>query len=1068
RVEEELSGLLISELVGLEAHFAKLRGQPTDPERWLARFPEHADAIHRALGGPPANATARVQIASLERDASLGPYTIVREIGRGGMGVVYEARHANLDRRVALKLLTSKASNDPQAEARFEREARAIGRLHHSSIVPVFDSGTVDGVRFFAMQLIEGRSLAELIRKRREEEHNALAPESLDRLLQQILGVARAIHFAHGQGVIHRDVKPSNILIDSSGAPWLVDFGVARVEESDLTTPEDILGTIRYMPPERFGGVSGATDDVYALGVTLFEALVLHPVFVETDPAALMHRIVQGRPPRLREILPSASKDLEVVVSMAMQANGNRGYASALAFAEDLQRLLDDIPVTARRPGLLERAWRWSRRNRSAAAALLLLGILTLTGTVLSVALERRSGRILELSENVSNLLTESEARGNSLRSELYRSNLQRVAHGIFKDQGQQFLDLLNECGGSDGDREGTVDHRGWEWHVLRSAVASEESLVQYPTRSGGAIAWSQARGWLAIGGAGGIRLVDLTTRKTLREIGGFSYLRSLAFDESGSRLLASAADGIRVIDTDEGSILAFRPSREFKAAQWIEGGKLALVQVPDPMMWSIEDDVLTPHPATSFRSRATAVSADGAMLARLTDPTTITVMRARTGETLQAIDLTPFAPLVPHNYIEFSPDGTRLAMSANKSELHVFDLDDGSHVFGATVGEALDVTALAWSADGTTLATTTNRSGVKVWDAQTGDVLRTLRGHLGNVRDAVFVDDDRQLVTTSEHYDVRFWDLEEPPGHLHIDGRAGSGTHRIVRLIWDADGSQVSLLGSRGRAVWRVDGATPEFAGLSEYRHDFPGPDDSLELVLDPKRLRLVDTRTGDDLFAGLEGEPFESPTARGKRAHYEWSADGRQIYVGEPGRGWIVENLRIGARARRLMEQGFMRSLDLDPTGQLMLLAGDAPFPVVDTATGDEVARLDPPEPPPNRLPSVPAFSPTGSLLALGWGRRVYIYDANTFELRRVIRTFSETLGYLRWSPDETRIAGATHGGTVCIFGPNEGLLVTFDCPTAISDLAWSPGSERLAAVDLEGFWHIWDARASLQGKR
>jgi tetratricopeptide (TPR) repeat protein len=311
----------------------------------------------------------------------LGDYRILREIGRGGMGVVYEAEQLSLGRRVALKVLPANLLASERVRSRFRREAQAAARLHHTNIVPVFAVGEQDGLCFYAMQRIAGKSLDTA------PAQSPPGPEWTHRTVAQIgVQAADALAYAHSQGVLHRDVKPSNLLLDERGAIWVTDFGVAKLlEEANLTQPGEVVGTLSYMPPERFQGQSDARGDVYSLGITLYELLARRPAFPDADPHQLIHRITHAEPPRLRSLDPTIPTDLETIVSKAAARDPAHRYQTAGELADDLRRFLDDRPVLARRVGTAGQVWRWCRRNRLvAASAAAALGLLLVT-TVVSV-----------------------------------------------------------------------------------------------------------------------------------------------------------------------------------------------------------------------------------------------------------------------------------------------------------------------------------------------------------------------------------------------------------------------------------------------------------------------------------------------------------------------------------------------------------------------------------------------------------------------------------------------------------------------------------------------------------
>jgi serine/threonine protein kinase/Flp pilus assembly protein TadD len=322
----------------------------------------------------------------------LGDYRILREVGRGGMGIVYEAEHQTLRRHVALKVLPAGSARDALCLERFEREARAAARLHHTNIVPVFDVGTWDGIHYYAMQFIDGQGLDEVLRSLRQSGAGATpasdsglsassGPPYYRSVARIGLQVAEALAYAHTQNILHRDIKPANLLLDLQGTVWVTDFGLAKQEGDDLTKTGDVLGTLRYMAPERFSGTADQRSDLYSLGLTLYELLCLRAAFEETDRGHLVKQITETDPPRPTSVDPRLPRDLETIVLKSMAKEPGRRYQSARELADDLQRFLADRPIRARRSGVWEHAWRWCRRNRLVASlAGLLVVVLVAVG----------------------------------------------------------------------------------------------------------------------------------------------------------------------------------------------------------------------------------------------------------------------------------------------------------------------------------------------------------------------------------------------------------------------------------------------------------------------------------------------------------------------------------------------------------------------------------------------------------------------------------------------------------------------------------------------------------------
>ena len=387
--------------------------------------------------------------ATVEAPAQLGEYRIVRELGRGGMGVVYEAEHGTMRRRVALKVLHFRATKSDHDLQRFLREARSAGRLHHTNIVPVFEIGSENDVHFYAMQYICGQNLDLVIRdlqrlqqvngsaggpahptesssaaqcllsgrflkpelnrelsteefgevahqqqdstKRQAPEPGAHAPDKntsdlsnvggrrenyFHRVARVGLQVAEALAYAHEQGILHRDIKPSNLILDTVGKVWITDFGLARSEGDDLTLTGDIVGTLRYMAPERFRGEADARSDIYSLGLTLYELCTLRYAFDQTDRGQLIRQVTREQAVRPRKINSLIPRDLETIILKCIEREPGGRYRRASEAADDLRLFLDDRPIQARRATLVEQGWRWCRRNPGVAGMVAFISLL--------------------------------------------------------------------------------------------------------------------------------------------------------------------------------------------------------------------------------------------------------------------------------------------------------------------------------------------------------------------------------------------------------------------------------------------------------------------------------------------------------------------------------------------------------------------------------------------------------------------------------------------------------------------------------------------------------------------
>jgi tRNA A-37 threonylcarbamoyl transferase component Bud32 len=369
----------------LDRYTADLRaGNAPDRQQLLAAHPELASRLEDCLAGIEFvhGATA----ASVEEPAVLGEFRIIRELGRGGMGVVYEAEQTSLRRRVALKVLRYGAVADAEAMERFRREAETVARLHHTNIVPIFAVGCERGVHYYAMQFIEGRSLADVL----ADSHRADKPVLPADVARWGLQAAEALAHAHQRGVIHRDIKPSNLLLDAEDTVWLTDFGLAKCsDEVTLTLCGMLLGTPRYMSPEQAESVRRPIDhrtDVYSLGASLYELATGRPVFASTAPMGVIAQILNEEPAPPRRIRPDLPRDLETVILTCLAKEPGRRYATARALAEDLRAVLAGRGIRARRARAAEIVVRYVRaRKKSLAAAAILVAatVLLMVGSFL-------------------------------------------------------------------------------------------------------------------------------------------------------------------------------------------------------------------------------------------------------------------------------------------------------------------------------------------------------------------------------------------------------------------------------------------------------------------------------------------------------------------------------------------------------------------------------------------------------------------------------------------------------------------------------------------------------------
>jgi serine/threonine-protein kinase len=465
------------------------RGDDVAIDDFAERYPAHAEEIRRLF--PIVQMMERKKQRGIQQDdlsesglmeaelkllddakpvKRLGDYRILREIGRGGMGIVYEAQQESLGRRVALKLLPEVAQLDERRKLRFQQEAQAAAMLHHTNIVPVFGVGSEDGVPYMVMQFIDGQPIdnviSELSRIRskglssNEKEltttENYLNVSTIAESMERVeawgttsnesssgsglkksgtesfsstslsesktnsiyfrnvakagVQMFQALGYAHSKGLLHRDIKPANLLVDQAGSVWVTDFGLAKsVESPDLTRTGEVVGTLRYMSPEQLEGNATDSSDLFAMGLTLYEMVSLRPAYDSREKSQLIQQVMNASPARLGSVDRDIPRDLETIVHKCIAAEPASRYGSAIEVAEDLQRFLDGESVLARRASLVDRSIKWCRRRPVVASLLLALAVSLLGGIATTTWQWRKSIAALELAEQ--NLVEANEQR---------------------------------------------------------------------------------------------------------------------------------------------------------------------------------------------------------------------------------------------------------------------------------------------------------------------------------------------------------------------------------------------------------------------------------------------------------------------------------------------------------------------------------------------------------------------------------------------------------------------------------------------------------------------------------
>jgi hypothetical protein len=570
RVEDFLADLsatekgdVLRELILLDVYYRRQRGTVIPAEAYRDRFAEFDPNWLKEAQISAETIGASATINAPQRVRYFGDYELLAEVARGGMGVVYKARQVSLNRPVALKMILAGQFASPTDVQRFRQEAEAAANLDHPHIVPIHEVGEHDGQHFFSMKLIDGPSLAKRGTVRPAQREAATL----------LVKVARAVHHAHQRGILHRDLKPGNILVDRAGEPHVTDFGLARKVEGDsgMTHTGAIIGTPSYMAPEQARGDKLLTTaiDVYGLGAIFYELLAGRPPFQGENPLDTLRLLQESEPARPSALHRDIDQDLETICLKCLEKDPTRRYRSADALAEDIERWLAGEPITARRTGGVERTVKWVRRH-PAPSALVVMSIIALVAIVgIGVAqsynqdLEEANGKLESANKKLESTAeelkkslgqvqvqkTEAEKqRGRAHEEEkkarryLYDSRMTLAQRAEQEGQPGRVMQLLRSVVPETPEQE---DLRGWEWHHLWRKYNGEKSRLRGHSSAVTAVAFSPDDSLLASASADRtVKLWDLQTGKerfTLR--GHTDRVTAVAFSQDSKRVATASAD---------------------------------------------------------------------------------------------------------------------------------------------------------------------------------------------------------------------------------------------------------------------------------------------------------------------------------------------------------------------------------------------------------------------------------------------------------------------------------------------------------------------------------------------
>jgi WD40 repeat protein len=699
-------------------------------------------------------------------------YEILGELGRGGMGVVYRARHVLLNRPCVLKMILAGDFADARAVARFRVEAEAEARLHHPNIVQIYHVGEVAGRPFFELEYVEGGSLD------RQLDGTPWTPRRAAELVEAL---ARGIAEAHRHGIVHRDLKPGNVLLAADGTPKITDFGLAKslAGDSNLTQTGAILGSPDYMAPEQAEGKTrevGPLADVYALGAMLYELLTGRPPFRAATMLETLELVRTAEPVPLSRLVPGLPRDVETIALKCLQKEPGKRYDSASALAEDLRRLLGGEPIAARRIGRIERAWRWCRRHPVPAS---------LTATIVLVAAMGLAAVLWQWGEAVT-------ARDNEARHRLQAEQLTEIANQRAEDLAwEDYINRVNRAYREVQDNNVALaedllhgcpsERRGWEWHFINRLCHHERLSLEAPAGCVYAIAYSPdgrriataTGGPFSVGkGSSNVELWDRETGQRQMTVPGTEHhVWSLAFSPDGTKLAVggrSAPNGrpqVMVLVVKTGEVLWTRHEPSLPQAMSIAfnpDGKSLAVGFGEYSGPGIHPVKL--YDVASGRETATLPGPKGGVnsLAFHPDGRRLAVAGSELVEVWEVVARTRVHELRGHSNwvyrVAFSPDGKWLASGGWDNTIKLRDAATGAErlTIFAHEGFVLD---LAFSPDSRSLASSSEDRSIRLWEVPSGRRLGVFHGHTDFVQAVAFTPDGRELASGGLEGTLKVWD---------------------------------------------------------------------------------------------------------------------------------------------------------------------------------------------------------------------------------------------------------------------------------------------------------------------
>jgi WD40 repeat protein/serine/threonine protein kinase/tetratricopeptide (TPR) repeat protein len=1173
------------------------RGERPPLEEYTDRYPDLADEIRElfptlvmmerlgsgvAGSGPRATGSIAAAAPVPER---LGDFRIVREIGRGGMGIVYEAVQESLGRHVALKVLLVGHRIGPVQLKRFEREAKAAALLHHTNIVPVFGVGQHEGVHFYAMQYIQGQSLdvvlREVIDRRGQrgaestcDEAESMAAslagelamglrpvssvrpaESQSNVMTQadgavpastlvrtadggaltdgasssssILGrkaapyyrgvaracaqAAEALDYAHSHGVLHRDIKPANLLLDLQGTVWVADFGLAKADGSDeLTSPGDVVGTLRYMAPERFRNIADARSDIYSLGMTLYEMLTLKPAFATSERAVLVYAILHQEPARPRKHDPRIPRDLETIVLKAIAKDPSQRFSSAGEMARELGRFGAGRPIHSRAVSPPERVWRWCRRNPmlagavgSAVTALIAVAALAVLHAVdqsraatritdLAAGLKMEGRRASDEAQRAKAALTESNRR-------LAMLNFERGQFACEQgDVGRGLLLMVESLRAATETSDPALRHAvlasvaAWRRHypelkavfshegaVTRAAFSPDGNTILTGSSDQTARLWDASTGEpvgqplkhqgpvlaltfspdgkmvLTGGDDQAARLWNAATGAPIgRPFHHQGAVRAVAFGPDGRTILTGSDDQTaRLWDAATGLPVGqpLQHRGKVQVVAFSPDGKTVLTGSQDytALLWDAASGQPIGQPLEhQHMVYAAAFSPDGKTVLTGSQDFTARLWDAATGRPIGQ----PFVHEEMLYAAVFSPDGKTVLTGALNNTARLWDVANGQPI-GSPLPHQGPVLVVAFSPDGKNILTASWDGVARLWDSATGQPTGRPLHHQDSITSVAFSPDGKSILTASEDGTARLWDaaIGQPLGRP-LDYQAG-----VSAAAFAPDGKAVLTASKDTTArIWNV--ATGQRIGAPLEHESYVvaaafGPDGKCVLTGSwDTTARLWDAATGQPIGPALVHQDSVYGVAFGP--------DGKIILTGSDDHTARLWDAATGQPiGQPLRHQGPVRTVAMAPDGKTAVTGSwDSTARLWEVATGLPIGQLLEHGGPVNAV----AFSPGGkTVLTASQDMAARLWDAATGQPIGGPLRHRGPVRAIAFSPDGKTILTASQDRMARLWEAGTGQLIGQPLPHrgAVVAVAFSPDGKTILTGSEDQKARLWD---------